>query len=74
MTRSFSFAPTAVAVVALTLSAAAWAKVPAGEADRLGQDRTCVGAAKAGSKADMLKVVDFLVEKERKERAAKQGG
>ena len=33
-----------------------------------------VSAAKAGSQADMLKVVDFLVEKERKERAAKQGG
>ena len=50
MTRSFSFAPTAVAVVALTLSAAAWAKVPAGEADRLGKDLTCVGAEKAGNK------------------------
>jgi len=32
-----------------------------------------VSAAKAGSQADMLKVVDFLVEKERKERAAKLG-
>ena len=50
MTRSFSFAPTAVAVVALTLSAAAWAKVPAGEADRLGKDLTCVGAEKAANK------------------------
>jgi hypothetical protein len=50
MTRSFSFAPTAVAVVALALSAAAWAKVPAAEADRLGKDLTCVGAEKAGNK------------------------
>ena len=32
-----------------------------------------VSTRKAGSQADMLKVADFLIEKERKERAAKQG-
>jgi thiol:disulfide interchange protein DsbA len=32
-----------------------------------------ISTRKAGSQADMLKVADFLVEKERKERAAKQG-
>ena len=30
-----------------------------------------VSARKAGSQADMLKVVDFLIEKERKTRAGK---
>ena len=34
----------------LVLSGAAWAKVPANEADKLGKELTCVGAEKAGTK------------------------
>lgn len=36
--------------IGLVLAAAAHAKVPASEADRLGKDLTCVGAIKAGNK------------------------
>ncbi|RFO96009.1 DUF1329 domain-containing protein [Rhodoferax lacus] len=50
MNKRMGTTATAAMAIGLVLSGAAWAKVPAAEADKLGKELTCVGAEKAANK------------------------